>query len=207
MGRMVNRSELAETFGVALSTVDLWVSQRMPCVSRPERRGGTGYQIDLSAVLEWHRERERQNALGEIAKVDEQEARRRKLAAEASLAELELQVKQGLVAPIAEAEKAWAAMVAACRAKLLSLGNKLGPVLASIPEAAECQSTIDTAVHEGLSELSGFEYVIASDPEPEQPAEPQISDRASSTDLGAPAAPHRKPVGGRKTKAKPRSKR
>src|SRR5580698_9484060 len=93
--RYVNRSQLAETFGIALTTVDTWTAAGMPHEARPGAKGQSSWRFDLAAVLEWHRSRERENAIGEIAKVDEGEARRRKLAAEAAIAEHELAVMQG----------------------------------------------------------------------------------------------------------------
>lgn len=184
MARIVNRSELAEAFGVALSTVDQWVQQGMPCVARPERRGGTGYKIDLGQVLEWHRDRERSNALGEMAKVDAAEAKRRKTAAEASLAELELSRRRGEVAAIDEVEAAWSAMVAAARARLLGAGPKLGPILASETDPFTCQNAIDGAIHEALAELS-----------------------TSGGIMGAASPPDGEPVGRPEKKTQPRSKR
>jgi hypothetical protein len=207
MGRIVNRSELAETFGVALSTADLWIQQGMPCQARPERRGGSGYKIDLSAVLEWHRERERQNALGEIAKVDEQEARRRKIAAEAALVEHELALKQGGAAAIADSESAWAAMIAAARAKLHGAGNKLGPIVAALSDAAECQAAIDEVIYQALQELSGFDSDELIPKPSEGASQPPASDPPSGPRMGAAAPAHRKPMGRREAKTKRRGKR
>ena len=59
------------------------------------KRKGDQWRFDSAAVVSWLRERERSSALGEVAQIDEGEARRRKVAAEAALVELELAKEQG----------------------------------------------------------------------------------------------------------------
>lgn len=49
----------------------------------------------------------------------------------------------------------WGELVAAVRAKLLSLPSKLAPLLAPPGKIAEAQALAETMVHEALSELAG----------------------------------------------------
>jgi phage terminase Nu1 subunit (DNA packaging protein) len=202
IGRNVNREQLAELCGVSVRTVDAWIAAGMPYEAKPERRGES-WRIDISRVIEWRLDRERKSALGEVAQLDEHEARRRKLAAEAALVEHELAIKRGAAVAIEDSAKAWAVMVAAARARLLGIGNKLGPMVAVERDALECQSIIDGAIHEALQELSGFELPDA----PDGDSKPQGRGTKDRKVVGSSAAPKRKRVGRRAPKAKSRSKR
>ncbi len=152
--KSVNRSQLAELLSVNLSTVDNWVREGCPFLSRPVRQGVGQWEFSPAAVFQWRIDRERQAMLGTLADVDEAEARRRKLAAEAGLAELELRKAEGQVVAIADTEKAWQQMVGAARAKLLSIPTKLGPSLAIEVDPVTCQALVNSAITEALTELS-----------------------------------------------------
>jgi len=168
--RVVNRSELAEVLGVSLVTVDNWTAAGCPFRRKPVRKGVGQWEFEVGAVVEWRLDRERKSALGELANVTEIEARRRKLAAEAAMAEHELAVAQGKAALIADAERTWGRMIAAARAKFLSMGAKLGPQVAIEDDLETCKALIDNAIAEALAELSGY------DPGPveESPAEESV---------------------------------
>jgi hypothetical protein len=133
------------------------------------KRPGDQWKFDTAASVEWLRQRERQSALGEIATIDEGEAKRRKIAAEAAMAELELAKAEEQAIGLQDFAKAWAGMIGSARAKLLGLGSKLGPGLAIIEDAAECSSIVDAGISEALQELSEFEPEIRFDAESDKP--------------------------------------
>jgi phage terminase Nu1 subunit (DNA packaging protein) len=155
--RIANRAELAEVLGVSVVTVDNWTAAGCPWQSKPARKGVGQWAFEVGAVVEWRLERERKSALGELANVTEIEARRRKLAAEAAMAEHELAVAQGKAAAIADAERTWGRMIAAARAKFLSMGSKLGPQVALETDSEICKALIEAANAEALAELSGYD--------------------------------------------------
>jgi len=157
MNKSVNRSQLAELCGVNLSTVDNWVRDGCPFISRPVRQGVGRWEFSVAAVFEWRINRERQAVLGDVVTIDENEARRRKLAAEAGLAELELHMANGAAVAIKDQEKIWVQMVGAARAKLLSLPTKLCRLVAIEVEPAACQALMEDGISEALGELAGFE--------------------------------------------------
>lgn len=86
------------------------------------------------------------------------------------MAEHEFAVAQGKAASIANAERTWGRMIAAVRAKFLSMGAKLGPQVAIEDDLETCKALIDGAIAEALAELSGY------DPGPveESPAEESV---------------------------------
>jgi len=172
MAKVLNRTELAEFCGVSLVTIDNWVREGCPYVSRPVRRGAGQWEFSPGAVFQWRVDKERKSALGEVAEIDESEARRRKLAAEAGLAELELHLANGAAVKIQDQEKVWVQMVGAARARLLSLPSKLGRLLAIELEASACQSLVESGINEALLELSEFQV------EEDQAENAQLSDDA-----------------------------
>ena len=99
----VNRAELAEILGVSLPTITSKVSKGMPF----EQRGGRGreWTFDTAAVFEWEKEQAIINATGDLSSVTDDELKRRKLAAETTLVELEAGKKRGDLIPREEIEK------------------------------------------------------------------------------------------------------
>ena len=84
---------------------------------------------------------------------DLEDAKARKLAAEAELAEIELAKARAEVVVIAVAAKLVADEYAAVRAKLLSIPSKLAPMLAIEPTEAGCRALVQRAINEALDEL------------------------------------------------------
>jgi hypothetical protein len=158
---IVSRERLGEILGISNRRLDELVREGLP--GEAPKVAGDRWKFDTAPAVGWLREKERKLALGEVAKVDANEAKRRKIAAEAALMELELAKAQGLLLPISDFVKAWEQMIGSCRAKMLALGSKLGPALAIISDAAECNLVIDRSVNEALLELSDFEPNIPFD--------------------------------------------
>jgi phage terminase Nu1 subunit (DNA packaging protein) len=191
---------LATLFGVAFTTVDLWTQQGMPYDQRPLRKGGSGWKIDVAAVLEWHRKRERENALGEIAGISESDAKRRKLAAEAAIAEHELAERQGKAVSVDDWQAATSKIIGAARAKLLAIGSAVGPDVALEIDPVQCEAIIQGAINEALQELSESDIQIESGGS----GEPESVHPADSEHVGASAGPDGERVGRRRKTAEPR---
>jgi hypothetical protein len=200
---LLNREKLAEFFGCSLRTIDEYKRQGMP--GEAPKRPGDQWKFDTAASVEWLRQRERQSALGEIATIDESEAKRRKLAAEAAMAELDLAKAEEQAVSVQDFAKAWAGMIGSARAKLLGLGSKLGPGLAIIEDPAECSSAVDVGISEALQELSEFEPDIQFEAPSNQPA--SGGDTEGSKTMGTAAGSNGKRVGGRRKETQQRVKR
>lgn len=142
----------AQFFGCDTRTVTRWIRDGLPA----EKDGKNRWVINSAGASKWLRDRERESALGDVAKVDEVEARRRKLVAEAGREELKLAIEQGAVIPIAVYEASMAAMIGAARAKLLNMPAKLGPMVATLTPL-EARDAIHSEISEVLQELSGFD--------------------------------------------------
>jgi len=184
--------KLGALFGVHPRTVLNWINSGCPA-----QKEGRSWALDPAEVHEWRVKRERDRTITEMGMVDEAQARRRKMAAEAIKAEIEASKMAGDALGIAEWQAAHAALIGTARAKLLGLGVRLAPELALMTDTTECQDFIDNAVREVLSELSDFELPdhIGSG------AQPAIGSPEGGEVVGAASRANRKRVGGRRAKA------
>lgn len=116
--RHVNRSQLAEETGKSLPTIDNWVRKGCPVV----KKGGRGQQwlFDPAAVNDWREVNAREEALGNTV-TDAEELKRRKLAAETEMAELELAKAKGEVAMVEDFERVQAASMALIRSNIMNV--------------------------------------------------------------------------------------
>jgi len=88
------------------------------------------------------------------------EARTRKVNAEAEIAELELARVHGTLVIAADVVQAWEEVLGALKGKLLSIPTKAAPVVSSEAEAAKCQNILEDLMNEALEELSNYEPSI-----------------------------------------------
>lgn len=202
MARIVNKAGLAEFLGVSLSTIDGLLRQGIPTVQRGSK--GAEYQFDTADVVRWRVESAVKDAAGLRDSVDLDEARRRKLAAEAALAELDLSIRRGDAVSLNDTAAAWEGMAVAFRNKMLGLPAKLAPVLVAETDLATARGTLEREVHEALEELSSYEPVRDIRRGAGSAAG---SDQGGSGDGEAAAAVNGEPVGGSVPAAKPRKQR
>lgn len=205
-GKILNRAQIADALAVHLTTIDDWLRKGMPFVKKPSGKGGASWKIDLSQAVQWLRNEERRKALGEFSQIDEFEARRRKMVAEAALAEYELAERQRSMIRVEDAGRLLNAQISACRAKLLGLGPKLAPMVAGELSIPECESIISSTVHETLADLSQLDLSRIGNPSEGLRELPPDSDDRSKP-VRAASGPDGKRVGRPKQKAKPGKQR
>jgi phage terminase Nu1 subunit (DNA packaging protein) len=150
-GLFVSKGDLATTLGVAINTVTGWVRRGCPYVEK----GGKSkpWIFNTADVVKWREEMAAQAAVGDTSKLDIEEARRRKEAAQAAMIELDLAKRRGEVVEIEEVADAVGDDYANLRAKLLSLPTKLAPQVAGLEDLAKCKAIIEKGVHDALEEL------------------------------------------------------
>lgn len=88
------------------------------------------------------------------------EARTRKINAEAEIAELELAKIRGTLCMTDDVVKAWESVLHACKAKFLSLPTKVAPVVANESDVAKVKDFLESAIREALTELSNYQPEI-----------------------------------------------
>lgn len=141
-------SAIAVELGRDRRTIAAACAQVEPCGS--DRRGKLYRLADVVAAM---------MPSGKPADLDE--ARARKTAAEAELAEIAVAKARREVVEIALVAKAVSDEYAATRAKLLALPSKLGPLVAIETNATACQDLIERGIVEALEELSADAAAIA----------------------------------------------
>jgi hypothetical protein len=120
-----------------------------------------------------------------------EEARARKVAAEAQIAELELAKVQGELVIAEDVVSAWADTLAGLKAKLVSIPSKAAPIVASDDSAGGCQKVIEDLVREALEELANYDPKIDPGNTQRVASTPEESDIS----VEAPAKTKRKRVG------------
>jgi phage terminase Nu1 subunit (DNA packaging protein) len=135
-------------------TINGWVGR--PGYPQPERvseRRGQAHLWRYAAVLKWFADNGNKQTAPQL---DEHTSRRRKLAAEARLAELELATKNGEFIRRSDIVRDFSQLVIAARTRFLEIPSKLAPQLAAEKDPVVCQAIIDGAISEALEELGNY---------------------------------------------------
>lgn len=151
---LVNKRQLSEIIGCDESSLTEW--QKQP--GFPIRKRGAGRQgniYETSDVIKWLEARRVDSIVGGPTSIDFEEAKRRKMAAEAALVELELAKEQGAVVSIDAVAKEVSANYSALRAKLLSIPSKTANLVFTSKDIVEAKRILEDAIIEALNELVG----------------------------------------------------
>lgn len=140
----VTLSEYAADWGVSVRTVTNWIAEGMPC-----RMVDGARRVVRSDANAWQKGKAEEKA----PPTNEAEARARKLAAEARLAELELEREEGKVIAAEDVERAWAAMAHDLRAQLLTLPQRWAPGLLGCKGLPDMTARIEAALQEAMAAL------------------------------------------------------
>lgn len=163
-GQVVKKGDLCELFGVSIPTVDGWLRDGCPCISRGGR--GVASEFNTADVSQWLREKARQEGAGNIL-ADETELKRRKLQAETSKSELELAKMRGDVAPIREFERAQSAMMAAIRANMRNVPGRAALQVLGCTDEAEFKLKLMAEIDLALVTAAEDEIDLGDEEEPE----------------------------------------
>lgn len=168
-GRTLNRAETAEYLGIAMTTLDDWVRRGCPAVQRGSR--GKPWQFNSAEVLAWREGDIRSEADG-IEFSSEKELRRRKLAAETGLSELEFDQARELVAPIEQIERAMAKAFGEVRANLRNvLPSRAARRLIGETEETRVKTVLSEEVDMALEALADKDLVSEADLELDEAGE------------------------------------
>lgn len=165
-GQTLNRGEVAAFFGVTPPTVDGWVRAGCP-VKKGQR--GVASEFNSADVAAFLREKARQEGSG-TSLADETELKRRKLAAEAERAELELAKEKGEVAPVREMERAQSAAMAAIRANMKNVPGRAVLRLLGCTDEQEFKNTLMDEIDLALVTASEAELDLGDDEDDEDEA-------------------------------------
>lgn len=152
---IVTQAELARMYNVTATVIRGWIQKGMPLHRRGTTGGGRNAKSTLIRVSDCVRWREKYlKEEKSEAKVEFDEAKRRKMLAEAEKTELEVQVRKGELVEVDEIGKAVESDYMNLRAKLLAIPSSLAPILEVATTAIEIKNCLEDAINEALSELS-----------------------------------------------------
>ena len=152
MSKRLNRAEVAEFFGKSLPTIDRWVKLGCPVVQRGGR--GREWQFDSAAVHDWHVQWKLAQAQGSIDQSDLEELRRRKLLAETTLLEAELETNLRKLAPVAHMRRAMASMGALVQQKMLMLPFRLESQLVGETDSRRVRAVLEAEIRQALNDAA-----------------------------------------------------
>ena len=152
---IVNKRQLADILGLAEETLTQYQKDpTFPILHKRKGRGGSDYET--SDVIAWLERRKINQTVGSADMIDLEEGKRRKMAAEAGLAELELLKEQGQVVDIALVAEEVGEQLSNFRAKMLSIPSKVAGQVYTAKDMKEIKGILDDAIYEALNEISGF---------------------------------------------------
>lgn len=157
MAVMVNRQGVAESFGVALSTVDNWVRAGCPVQKRPGR--GLESEFVLSDVIKWRTEKAVEDATREDP-TDAEAVMLRKLVAETELAELKLAKERELVAPVEEFERVTAKLLATIQTRVMNVPDRAALQLLGCTDEREFKTKLSAELRLALENAAAADVNI-----------------------------------------------
>ena len=145
----VNRSELASLLDCSLPTVTSKVTKGMPFLQKGGR--GKEWMFDTAEVIGWIKLQAITDAVGDLTLVGEDEIKKRKLAAETTIVEIEAAKKKGEVVLLVDVEKTITDLAIELRAMMMLVPQR---VAAHDPEL---KRVIEDEIKEALTDALDIE--------------------------------------------------
>lgn len=164
-GQILNRRDCANFFGISEPVLDKWMQSGCP-VKKGSR--GVASEYNSAEVAHWLRVKSREEGAG-TSQADEAELKRRRLAAETSMAELELAKAKGLVAPLDQVERMVSRAFAEVRANMRNIpGRVVSTLIGELDERIFRRVMLEEIDH-ALEALTNTDLAEPEDePEPER---------------------------------------
>lgn len=152
---IVNKVQLSSIIGKSESWItDAQKGHDFPIEKRG--RGRAGQLYDTAKVIEWLEKRQINFFTGNQGLIDLDEAKRRKMAAEAGLAELELMKEQGYLVEIEKIADDFGEQLSNFRAKMIAIPSKCAALVMTCENVQEIKSILEDAIYEALNEIRGI---------------------------------------------------
>ena len=154
MGKMVNKTELAEILGKTPQTLTTWQGNGMPFKLAGKR--GTSNEYDTAEVIQWMIRRDIEKlSVNTDGNVYDLEAERSRLTHhQANKTALEEQVLRGDLIPVEKVIAVWSGQLSNMKAKLLSMPSKASPFISPISNIGEIRDYLTNEIYEVLDELA-----------------------------------------------------
>lgn len=164
-GQQVNRANLADVFGVSLPTIDSWVRAGCPLIQRGSK--GVEWTFNTADVSKWLRDRAAQDASENFIQ-DEAELKRRKLAAETTMAELELAKAKGEVAPLDQMERNLSKLFAEIRANMRNIPGRVVTRVIGETDERKIKAALMDEIDQVLEALASLDLAVDDPQEDEE---------------------------------------
>jgi phage terminase Nu1 subunit (DNA packaging protein) len=163
---IVNRGELSEATGAALTTIDKWVRAGCPVVQRGAGKGQE-WKFSLPDVITWLRARDVEAATGKTTE-DESKLKLRRLQADTAAAELALAKARAEVAPLDQVERMVARAFAEVRAAMRQLPGRVVSRLIGETDERKFKSVLGEEIDQVLESLANANLAGSDDEEEDE---------------------------------------
>lgn len=158
-GQVVGLGEFAKLIGRTENYVREAIGNGMPVVQRGDR--GTSWQIETGPAIWWMIQWAVLQANG-AERLRVRDPKTRKEMAQAELAEMNVALRRGELAPVAVMRAGLEAAVARARARLLSIPTKTGAMVAGM-KPAEAKAILEEQIFEALKELAQAQIAVPAE--------------------------------------------
>ena len=174
---VITRTQLAQIFGKTTKTISTWQAYGMPSL---DKRGKANTRLFyLPEAIQW---REHYVQGSDVLSAQAEKARLDKF--RANKAELEYHLLLGELVNVNLVTKCWSGYISDCVARLMSLPNKLGPVVFGVKTIPKAVELIRAELHDCVSELAELKptdylgldtkvVAVATDIEPKRVGRPK----------------------------------
>lgn len=153
--KLVNRTELSLIFGKSVTTIDQWIRQGMPYIEKGSK--GVGWLFDTSKAITWRENKLREEA-SSPERIELDEAKRRKMAAEAAILEIELQSKRRAVLPREEVEQSLTHTFITLKQRLRTIPERVAPQIINEKDEQSVRELLLIEIDDALLELSQLDF-------------------------------------------------
>ena len=140
-----NKNQIAEAFGINLTTVDKW--RRSGC---PAEKKGPNVMFSVREVSDWLRGRDMESS--GVLDLGQERAKLTKL--QAQKATLELEIARGNLIPLELVVETWQGHIGNARAKLLAFPPKAAAQSIGMDDYLESEQFFTGLINEALDELN-----------------------------------------------------
>lgn len=157
---IVNTNQLADMMQVSRSTIRNWLDLGMPYHKKSSASVGrnAGYSFDTKDVIEWRISQALKDSTLDGESMTIEEGKRRKMAAEAEMVEIELAKSKGLVVDLEEVERNLSNHFAELASRLRKVPERVVMSIVGELDESKIKKIIRAEIDECLSSPVEFEY-------------------------------------------------
>ena len=152
-GQIVNFVDLVALWGISRNTLYSWLRKGCPFIKKADRSRGIQWEFNTADVAQWRLDQAVQDVIAETSNATEDELRRRKLAAETVLAELQTAKAKGEVGSLDEFERVVTNASIQIRTRLRQMADRVAPIVVGL-KVSEVKRILRDEVDQALTVLA-----------------------------------------------------